>query len=341
MIRLICIAGLCASAAFARAEGILGFDAFFPANEYYEYNSYLGLITGYAPGLGDDNNEGIRPTGKVWRSGGFVQKYTISGWATGVASFNQGPGVTGDGTEYGPGKWSDPTKALGQATTSDTSDVVVLGDGGSIVLTFANGIGNGSGYDFVVYENALNDTFLELAFVEVSTDGEHFVRFPNFYLGVTPVGSDTDEGGGVNDPTKIYNLGSKYRIGYGNGYDLQELAQVAEYIETHYDPSTGTKTSSSVLSAEYMGTFLENYEYLDLANVQYVKIVDVVGDGNTLDSSGNPIYDAYPTHGTAGFDLSGVAVINEAELIPEPADMAWTIAAAALAAIALRRMRGR
>jgi hypothetical protein len=39
--------------------------------------------------------------------------------------------------------------------------------------------------------------------------------------------------------------------------------------------------------------------------------VDIVGDGTALDSFGSPIFDPYPTVGSAGFDLDGVAVMNQ------------------------------
>ena len=68
--------------------------------------------------------------------------------------------------------------AIGEATTSTTTEAISLGDGGTALLTFDRPIVNGAGPDFAVFENSFNDSFLELAFVEVSSDGIHFVRFP-------------------------------------------------------------------------------------------------------------------------------------------------------------------
>ena len=68
----------------------------------------------------------------------------------------------------------------GLPSTSPTT-VVSLGDGGSITLTFAHPLSDGTGPDLAVFENAFNDTFLELAFVEVSSDGANFVRFPAIF----------------------------------------------------------------------------------------------------------------------------------------------------------------
>ena len=53
-----------------------------------------------------------------------------------------------------------------------------LGDDGSLVLTFPAPIADGAGPDFAVFENAFSTEFLELAFVEVSSDGTNFTRFP-------------------------------------------------------------------------------------------------------------------------------------------------------------------
>ena len=52
--------------------------------------------------------------------------------------------------------------------------VVSLGDGGSAILTFTSPITNGAGFDFAVFENSFSDVFLELAFVEVSSDGINY-----------------------------------------------------------------------------------------------------------------------------------------------------------------------
>jgi hypothetical protein len=50
---------------------------------------------------------------------------------------------------------------------------------------------------------------------------------------------------------------------------------------------------------------------VDLDNVVYVRVVDVVGDGSATDSFGRVIYDPYPTTGSAGFDLEAIAVLHQ------------------------------
>ena len=41
-----------------------------------------------------------------------------------------------------------------------------------------------------------------------------------------------------------------------------------------------------------------------------IRLIDIVGDGSATDASGDPIYDPFPTVGSAGFDLDAVAVIH-------------------------------
>ena len=117
---------------------------------------------------------------------------SIVQWATGYKDYL--PGTNVDAT------WKTPEKALGKAV-GDSYDVVVLGDHGSITLTFGGYITNGAGNDFAVFENSFSDTFLELGWVEVSSDGVNFFRFPNYSLTPNPVG-----GFGSVDTTNINGL---------------------------------------------------------------------------------------------------------------------------------------
>lgn len=167
--------------------------------------------------------------------------------------------------------------AIGAASTS-TMDVVSLGDGGSATLTFAQPIMNGEGADFAVFENPFNDYFLELAFVEVSSDGQHFVRFPATSLTQTARQITSSV-----DPTYINNLAGKYRVGFGTPFDLDELRDSAG---------------------------------IDINNITHVRVIDVVGsidpEYGTYDAFGHIINDPFPTVShSAGFDLDGVAVINQ------------------------------
>ena len=200
----------------------------------------------------------------------------VIGWATGCTVV-RGPVdiVDPDGPRV---HFGEDHMAIGEAGTS-TTNAVSLGDGGTATLTFAQPISNGPGPDFAVYENPYNDSFLELAFVEVSSDGERFVRFPATSL--TP--TETQVNGSI-DPTMIHNLAGKFRVGYGTPFDLAELSDSAG---------------------------------IDINSITHVRLVDVVGTINpayaTYDAFGHMVNDPYPTNdtiwGSGGFDLTGVAVL--------------------------------
>ncbi|MEE0900231.1 MAG: DUF4465 domain-containing protein, partial [Bacteroidales bacterium] len=88
-----------------------------------------------------------------------------------------------------------------------------LGDGGIALITFSSPIIDGEGEDFCVFENGFNSTYLELGFVEVSSDGEHFYRFP--------ATSYTT----YNDirPELLNNIAGKHEVGWGTPFDLSEI----------------------------------------------------------------------------------------------------------------------
>jgi Secretion system C-terminal sorting domain len=182
--------------------------------------------------------------------------------------------------------------ALGFASAGTDTDglgpadkyTVSLGDGGVATLSFNDPIYNGDGFDFAVFENGFmtNDSnlaFLELAFVEVSSDGVRFVRFP----AVSHVEDSVQTGSfSSTDGSLLYNLAGKYIAGYGTPFDLQELVD-----------SPG----------------------IDVNNIRYVRVVDVVGSIDpayaTHDSKGNIVNDPWPTpFASSGFDLDAVGVIN-------------------------------
>ena len=197
------------------------------------------------------------------------------GWATGYENYGVGSNVDAI--------WLTPEKALGKAAGT-SSDIVSLGRGGEITLTFGASIMDGPGWDFATFENSFNDTFLEFGYVEVSSNGTDFFRFGNDSLTADPVGAF-----GTVDPTDITGYCSKYRQGYATPFDLNDLAGVSPL--------------------------------LDVKNVGYVKIVDIIGDGTYVDTSGDVIYDLYPTEGSAGVDLDAIGVINQANPVPAPSSL--------------------
>jgi len=192
----------------------------------------------------------------------------IVGWANAIESYSPGNKVDDE--------WKSPDEAVGPAEGTP-GNVVALGRGGQIVLHFDPPIVDGDGPDLAIFENGVNDSFLELAFVEVSSDGKTFARLPNSYQGTEPV--PTYAG---HEAKWISGLAGKYRSGYGTPFDLANLA---------CDP--GVMDSS-----------------VDLAAISFVRIVDIIGDGETFDTNGRPIYDPYPTVGSAGFDLDAAAALH-------------------------------
>ena len=175
---------------------------------------------------------------------------------------------------------------LGKTSTGDiysateksgVNGVVSLGDGGSAILTFSSPIINGNGPDFAVFENAFDNTFLELALVEVSSDGINFFRFESSSL--SQINSQI-----MNEvnATDIQNLAGKYRAQFGTPFDLEEMTSIIN---------------------------------LDINNITHVKIIDAIGSINepyaSYDSQGNIINDPFPTpFETGGFDLDAVGVIH-------------------------------
>lgn len=210
------------------------------------------------------------------------------GWADGYTNLIYGTDVDE--------QWQTPAQALGPAAGT-SSDIVSLGRGGQITLNFSRPIIDGDGADFAIFENSFSDYFLELAWVEVSSDGIHFVRFPNYYGGDTAIGSF-----GENDPVNIYGLASKYKQGYGHPFDLTELQEAYDAVLAGSDPDF-TETFKTELC--------ENFPELDLNNIGYIRLIDIVGDGSAKDSVDRTIYDPYPTSSSAGFDLEAIGAIHQ------------------------------
>jgi len=103
-------------------------------------------------------------------------------FVTGVVSFTPGD-CAGFGATELPGIVEGPP--VGAGTSAGSTDVVSLGVGGSIVLSFApNAIVDGPGADFVVFENAFyvggnpNVVYAEPGEVSVSDDGSTWHVYP-------------------------------------------------------------------------------------------------------------------------------------------------------------------
>ncbi len=225
------------------------------------------------------------------------------GWAVDWADYLRADGQT---------SFHNPSLGLGPVT-GDNFDVLSLGDlsgtqlnnslpPGRITLRFTNALQpqpmrNLPGADFVVFENGVFSEFStggegvggifgELAYVEVSSDGVNFARFPSISLTPAAVGSY-----GTLLPTAIFNLAGKHVNAYGESWGTPfDLAHLA----THPLVVAGT---------------------VNLNDVRYVRIVDIPGNGSFLDTAlptPHPIYDSWLTFGSGGFDLEAVGVISAA-----------------------------
>jgi len=215
------------------------------------------------------------PAGQLGSTAFPADSSVFVGWATGCTIARGYQDISDPGLGYA--SVGDSTLVLDKA---GINGVVSLGDGGSAVVTFESPITNGTGWDFAVFENSFSDTFLELAFVEVSSDGVNFYRFL-----ATSNTQDTlqIDGFGIIDATKINNFAGKYRAGFGTPFDLEEL---------------------------------NNIPQLNINTITHVKIIDVVGciqaEYASYDINGKKINDPWSTpFPSSGFDLDAVGVIHQ------------------------------
>jgi hypothetical protein len=241
------------------------------------------------------------------------------GWATDVYSYGPTPTPTSTSPRY-PRYilYFDPTMALGPSYSNISYDTVSLGDldqneinagvtPGQITLSFTQTIRDQNGYDFVVFENGFrvqgNLYFCEFAYVEVSSDGTYFARFPSVDLtGVL----DPNQYNCYFDITQVYNLAGKHPNNYGT------------FTGTPFDLSEITNEPNVVAGL------------VDLNSISYVRIVDIPGSGNFYDNAkkfidpctwpdwdyydaNHPIYDAWPTKWSDGFDLESIGVLQPQE----------------------------
>ncbi len=277
-----------------------------PATYYFEYGTdpeNLGSATpAGSAGTGYDNvyiSKNIRglAEGTVYyyrlvhvNSGGtlygdietFTTRYTLPG-GDGMGIHKSDPEIASwaagwvDPVNYGEilhDRWKVPKFALGVAQGDLHNDFVSLGTGGSMILTFSAPITDGPGWDFAAFDVSPSDTSRDLAYVDVSSDGENFVRFDSLFQSDFIFGQ-------IVRPELLSGLAGKYREGYGTPFDLADLG-------------SRTEVRNGILN---------------IKRITHVRITDVIG-GKDRDSLGNTIYDAlYNEDSTrAGFDVDAVAV---------------------------------
>jgi len=261
----------------------------------------------FAAGPFGGDQGGIPMTSSVFRA-----------WISGVVDVKQPVAGSGGFANDDNVEPTDPTNAVIGMPSDDLNNahVLSLGDGGSIIVKFDEAIYDGPGVDFAVFENGFTDgtprsgntnkyTFAELAFVEVGSTTNAWARFPSQYLGTNVLYNfdrPPSNFWASQDVTLIDGLAGKHAVQYGTPFDLAEL-----------------RSNTNVLNGS-----------VDLRQIRFIRLIDVVGSGSTFDSSNRPIYDpyydfatGYPNHAPVsaldGFDLRAIGLINSGELFAHPA----------------------
>lgn len=199
-----------------------------------------------------------------------------SRFVTGIVSYTPGD-CAGFGQSSAPGIVEGPP--VGGGTDHGSLDVLSLGGGGTLVLTFApNAIVDGPGPDFIVFENPFwiggspDTPYAEPGQVSVSDDGVTWTAFP-----CTPtLDPGATDGTGTAPP-------------YGDCGGWQVVYSAPGNGISPFDPTTAGGNAYDLAD-------------LDLKHVRYVKIIDQT-------------HEACPDAGpdkpnTNGFDLDAIAIIN-------------------------------
>jgi hypothetical protein len=215
------------------------------------------------------------PVGQAGTTAMYKDSSAFLSWATGCNVIRGLQDISTPGTGYA--NVGDSASVFGIA---GTTGVVSLGDGGQAIVKFALPVIDQQGPDFAVFENGFDDTFLELAFVEVSSDGAIFFRIPAVSNTDTTMQTNSF---GSTDATLIHNLAGKYRGNYGTPFDLADIPD-------------------NLL--------------LNKQGITHIKIIDVVGciqnQYCSKDANNHKVNDPWPTaFGSSGFDLDAVGVIHQ------------------------------
>ncbi len=199
-----------------------------------------------------------------------------SRFVTGIVSYTPG-GCAGFGQSSAPGIVEGPP--VGGGTDHGSLDVLSLGGGGTLVLTFApNAIVDGPGPDFIVFENPFwiggspDTPYAEPGQVSVSDDGVTWTAFP-----CTPtLDPGAPDGTGTAPP-------------YGDCGGWQVVHSAPGNGISPFDPTTAGGNAYDLAD-------------LDLKHVRYVKIVDQTHEACPEAGADKP--------NTNGFDLDAIAIVN-------------------------------
>jgi hypothetical protein len=223
----------------------------------------VSVYSQYAPAAGIPGSSAIHADSSVFVNWGQNAQF-VNGWLN-IA--DKSLGKIGSANE---------TDVYGKANNSTYS----LGDSGYVTYYFSKPLINGPSWDFAVFENSFDGNFLELARVQISSNGIAFYEFPAHSLTQTQSQKASFD---TLSAHLINNLAGKYRGMFGTPFDLEEMKNIAG---------------------------------LDINNITHIRIVDVVGsiDSNfaSIDTAGNFINDPYPTPFAAGgFDLDAIGIIHQ------------------------------
>ena len=237
------------------------------------------------------------PWSSMQATGGPFENLSVSAdsseiaiWANEVVTFN--PTSSGSQHSDGTNALGFPDEAFASLGDLSSEEISNASPAGEITVSFAAAISDGPGWDFAVFENAgpffeAPFVFAELAFVEVSSNGADFSRFPSSSLNVEPGQGTPDTElitplgrnfAGLNT-TNINNLAGIHPLGFGTAFDLSDLTNNEE-----------------VLAGD-----------VDVSSIRFVRFVDIPGNGSRFDSQGRPVLDAWPTSGgVGGIDVDAV-----------------------------------
>jgi hypothetical protein len=210
-------------------------------------------------------------------AGDVGASYPADRFVTAVVSIDRTE-CTGFGASSLPGIVEGPP--VGGGTAHGSTDVVSLGSGGSIVVSFApNAIVDGPGDDFIVFENPFwvggnaSDIYAEPGEVSVSDDGVHWTAFP---CNPTP------------DTQSAYGMGVAPPYGQCAGWHV--VYSTPQDGVSPFDPTTAGGDAFDLAD-------------IGVTRAQYVRIVDKTNE-DCPESGGGP--------DTNGFDLDAIAIVNAA-----------------------------
>ncbi|MEZ5979177.1 MAG: hypothetical protein R3F34_13270 [Planctomycetota bacterium] len=225
--------------------------------------------------------------------------FAQSRYATQVVNFTPGPFT-------GP-PFDDPLHALGGPTggglLTGSLDVVTLGIGGSLTLGFDRTITDGPGADFTVFENAIGvqseaylTVYSEVVFVEVSTNGVDWARFPVDYEG-------------PNATTGQYN-GMRWGTYARMAGDVPTASNVLTNGIDPFDPVVSGGNAFDLRDLEQDPAVVAGK--VNLRRIHFVRLVDCE-NGMWVDVEGETIWDNGGLTGSA--DIDAVAVLNDTQIV--------------------------